>query len=160
MGDILLLSAGIVMMIIGLLGCILPVLPGPPLSFVGLLALHFSKYAQFSFNFLVLFGSITVIVTVLDYIVPLWGTKKFGGSKAGIWGATIGLLLGIILFPPLGIIIGPFAGAVIGETLTGKKSSEAFRAGLGSLMGFLMGVGLKLVTSIVMTYHFIKELII
>src|SRR4030042_598809 len=106
MGDILLLSAGIVMMIIGLLGCVLPVLPGPPLSFVGLLVLHFSKYAEFSFNFLVLFVSI------------------------------------------------------IGEILTGKKSSEAFRAGLGSLMGFLMGVGLKLVTSIVMTYHFVKELII
>ena len=160
MGDILLLSAGIVMMIIGLLGCVLPVLPGPPLSFVGLLLLHFSKYAEFSFNFLVLFGSITVIVTVLDYVVPLWGTKKSGGSKAGIWGATIGLLIGIFVFPPLGIIIGPFVGAIIGETLTGKKSSEAFRAGLGSLMGFLMGVGLKLVTSIVMTYHFVKELII
>src|SRR4030042_938209 len=118
MGDILLLSAGIVMMIIGLLGGVLPVPPGPPRSFVGLLMLHFSKYAEFSFNFLLLFGSITVIVTVLDYVVPLWGTKKSGGSKAGIWGATIGLLIGIFVFPPLGIIIGPFLGAIIGETLT------------------------------------------
>jgi uncharacterized protein YqgC (DUF456 family) len=160
MGDILLLSAGIILMILGLLGCVLPVIPGPPLSFAGLLLLHFSRYAQFSFNFLLLFGSVTVVVTVLDYVVPLWGTKRFGGSKAGIWGATVGLIIGIFVLPPIGIIIGPFAGAVIGEIITGKKSAEALRAGFGSLMGFLMGIGIKLVASAVMTYHFIKELIV
>lgn len=160
MGDILLLSAGIILMICGLLGCILPVLPGPPLSYAGLLLLHFSKYAQFSSRFLVMFGAVTVIVTVLDYVVPLWGTKKFGGSKAGIWGATAGLVIGIFVLPPIGVIIGPFAGAVIGEAITGKKSSEALRAGFGSLMGFLMGVGIKLVASAVMSYHFIKALIV
>jgi len=160
MGDILLLSAGIIMMMCGLLGCVLPVLPGPPLSYAGLLLLHFSKYAQFSPRFLVMFGAVTVIVTVLDYVVPLWGTKKFGGSKAGIWGATVGLVIGIFVLPPIGVIIGPFAGAVIGEAITGKKSSEALRAGFGSLMGFLMGVGIKLVASAVMSYHFIKALIV
>jgi len=160
MGDILLLSAGIIMMMCGLLGCVLPVLPGPPLSYAGLLLLHFSKYAQFSPRFLVMFGAVTVIVTVLDYVVPLWGTKKFGGSKAGIWGATAGLVIGIFVLPPIGVIIGPFAGAVIGEAITGKKSSEALRAGFGSLMGFLMGVGIKLVASAVMSYHFIKALIV
>ena len=147
-------------MILGLLGCVLPVIPGPPLSFAGLLLLHFSKYAQFSCKFLLLFGSVAVVVTVLDYVVPLWGTKKFGGSKAGIWGATVGLVIGIFILPPIGIIIGPFAGAVTGEIITGKKSAEAFRAGFGSLMGFLMGIGIKLVASAVMTYHFIKELIV
>ena len=160
MGDILLLSAGIIMMMCGLLGCVLPVLPGPPLSYAGLLLLHFSKYAQFSPRFLVMFGAVTVIVTVLDYVVPLWGTKKFGGSKAGIWGATAGLVIGIFVLPPIGVIIGPFTGAVIGEAITGKKSSEALRAGFGSLMGFLMGVGIKLVASAVMSYHFIKALIV
>jgi len=148
------------MMMCGLLGCVLPVLPGPPLSYAGLLLLHFSKYAQFSPRFLVMFGAVTVIVTVLDYVVPLWGTKKFGGSKAGIWGATVGLVIGIFVLPPIGVIIGPFAGAVIGEAITGKKSSEALRAGFGSLMGFLMGVGIKLVASAVMSYHFIKALIV
>ena len=147
-------------MMCGLLGCVLPVLPGPPLSYAGLLLLHFSKYAQFSPRFLVMFGAVTVIVTVLDYVVPLWGTKKFGGSKAGIWGATVGLVIGIFVLPPIGVIIGPFAGAVIGEAITGKKSSEALRAGFGSLMGFLMGVGIKLVASAVMSYHFIKALIV
>ena len=160
MGDILLTTGSGVLMILGLVGCVLPVIPGPPLSFIGLLLLHFSKYAEFSFEFLLLFGSIAVIVTVLDYIVPIWGTKKFGGSKYGMWGAAIGLVIGIFILPPLGIIIGPFAGAVIGEALTGKKSAEAFRAGMGSLLGLMMGVGIKLAASLVMTYYFVKELIV
>ena len=147
-------------MILGILGCVLPVIPGPPVSFTGLLLLHFTRFAEFSFTFLVLFGSVAIIVTVLDYIVPLWGTKKFGGSKAGLWGAGIGLVLGIIFFPPLGIIIGPFAGAVIGEAITGKDAAGSFKAGMGSLLGFLMGVGLKLATSIIMTYYFIRELFV
>lgn len=160
MGDLLLSAGGAALMILGLVGCVLPVIPGPPLSFIGLLLLHFSKYAEFSFEFLVLFGSIAVIVTILDYIVPVWGTKKFGGSKYGMWGAAIGLVIGIFVLPPLGIIVGPFAGAVIGEAMTGKKAGEAFRAGLGSLMGLMMGVGLKLAASLVMTYYFVKELIV
>jgi uncharacterized protein YqgC (DUF456 family) len=111
-------------------------------------------------NFLVVWAVIVIIIQVLDFYIPIWGTKKFGGSKAGIWGATVGLVIGIFILPPIGIIIGPFAGAVIGEIITGKKSAEAFRAGFGSLMGFLMGIGIKLVASAVMTYHFIKELIV
>jgi len=160
MGDILLTAGGAALMIVGIVGCVLPVIPGPPLSFVGLLLLHFSKYAEFSFEFLMIFGSIAVIVTVLDYIVPIWGTKKFGGSKSGMWGAGIGLVIGIFVLPPLGIIVGPFAGAVIGEALTGKKAAGAFRAGLGSLLGLMMGVGLKLAASLAMTFYFVKELII
>ena len=160
MGDILLTAGGSALMILGIVGCVLPVIPGPPLSFVGLLLLHLSKYAEFSFEFLLLFGSIAVIVTVLDYIVPIWGTKKLGGSRYGMWGAAIGLVIGIFVLPPLGIIVGPFAGAVIGEAMTGKKAAEAFRAGLGSLLGLMMGVGLKLAASLVMTFYFVKELII
>ena len=160
MGDILLTAGGAALMIVGLIGCFLPVIPGPPTSFVGLLLLHFSNYAEFSFEFLLLMGAIAVIVTIMDYIVPVWGTKKFGGSKAGMWGAAIGLVLGLILFPPLGIIIGPFAGAVIGEAITGKDAASSFKAGLGSLLGLMIGIGLKLAASIAMTYYFIKELIV
>jgi uncharacterized protein YqgC (DUF456 family) len=163
MGDILLAAGGSALMIIGIIGCVLPIIPGPPLSFVGLLLLHFSRYAEFSFEFLVLFGAIAVIVTILDYIVPIWGTKKFGGSKAGMWGAGIGLVVGIFALAPvmpLGIIIGPFAGAVIAEAMIGKKSTEAFRAGLGSVLGLMMGVGLKLAASLAMTFYFVKELIV
>ncbi len=163
MGDIFLTAGGSALMILGIIGCVLPIIPGPPLSFVGLLLLHFSKYAEFSFEFLLLFGAIAIIVTVLDYVVPIWGTKKFGGSKAGMWGAAIGLVAGIIILAPvmpLGILLGPFAGAVIGESITGKKANDAFRAGLGSLLGLMMGVGLKLAASLVMTYYFVKDLIV
>ena len=160
MVDFLITAGSALLMIVGLIGCVLPVIPGPPLSFAGLLLLHFSSYAEFSFEFLLMFGCIAVIVTIMDYIVPIWGTKKFGGSKAGMWGAGIGLVLGLILLPPLGIIIGPFAGAVIGEAISGKKTAEAFRAGLGSLLGLLMGIGLKLAASIAMTFYFVKELIV
>lgn len=160
MGDILLAVLGSIMMIVGILGCLLPVLPGPPLSYIGLLVLHFTGYADFSSTFLITWACVVIIVTVLDYVVPVWGTKKFGGSKSGMWGAGIGLVLGIFFLPPLGIIIGPFAGAVIGEAITGKNASDSFRAGLGSFLGFLAGVGIKLAASIVMTFYFVKELIV
>lgn len=160
MGDLLLAAGGGVLMLLGIVGCVLPVIPGPPLSFVGLLLLHFSKYADFSFEFLLLFGAIAVIVTVLDYIVPIWGTKKFGGSKRGMWGAAIGLVVGIFFLPPIGLIIGPFAGAVIGELTTGKDKEKSFKAGLGSVLGLMLGVGLKLISSVVMTWYFVKELIV
>jgi uncharacterized protein YqgC (DUF456 family) len=156
---LLAILAGIIM-VAGILGCLLPVLPGPPLSFIGLLILHFTRFADFSATFLITWGCVTIIVTVLDYIVPIWGTKKFGGSKSGMWGAGIGLVVGLFFLPPIGIIVGPFAGAVIGEALTGKNTSNAFRAGLGSFLGFLAGVGMKLAASIVMTYYYVKELIV
>jgi uncharacterized protein YqgC (DUF456 family) len=160
MADYLLAILGSIMIIVGLLGCVLPVLPGPPLSFAALLVLHFTSFADFSSTFLITWGCVAIIVTALDYVVPIWGTKKFGGSKSGMWGAAIGLVLGIFILPPLGIIVGPFAGAVIGEALTGKNAAVSFRAGLGSFLGLLVGVGIKLAASIMMTYYFIKELIV
>ena len=97
---------------------------------------------------------------LMAFLKEKLGTKKFGGSKSGMWGAGIGLVLGIFFLPPLGIIIGPFAGAVVGEAITGKNTSDSFRAGLGSFLGFLAGVGIKLAASIVMTFYFVKELIV
>jgi uncharacterized protein YqgC (DUF456 family) len=158
--DYILVILGGILMILGILGCILPVLPGPPISYVGLLLLHFTRFAQFTYTFLLIWACVTIFVTVLDYVVPIWGTKKFGGSKSGMWGAGIGLVIGIFFLPPIGIIVGPFAGAVIGEALTGKNAAHSFRAGFGSFLGLLAGVGMKLAASIIMTYYFIKELII
>ncbi|HYQ58581.1 MAG TPA: DUF456 domain-containing protein, partial [Draconibacterium sp.] len=120
--DILLIVLGSIFIISGILGCILPVIPGPPLSYVGLLLLHFTERYQFSSRFLIIWAIITVVVYALDYLIPAWGTKKFGGSKRGIWGSIIGLLIGLFFFPPFGIIIGPFLGAVIGELGAGKES--------------------------------------
>jgi uncharacterized protein YqgC (DUF456 family) len=158
--DYFLIGFGILLMVSGILGGILPILPGPPLSYVGLLLLHFTERYQFSSRFLLIWAVITVLVYVLDYIVPVWGTKQFGGSKRGVWGSIIGLLIGLFFFPPFGIIIGPFVGAVVGELTTGKDSQSALKSGFGSFLGFLAGTLLKLITSGMMTWYFFRELII
>ena len=158
MSDYILLILGIIFMIIGIIGCLVPVLPGPPISFIGLLLLHWSRFGQFSKPTLVILGAIAVIVTVLDYIVPVWGTKKFGGSKYGTKGATVGLVIGFFL-GPLGIILGPLIGAFVGEMIFKDDMSYAFKAGFGSLLGFLTSIGLKLAASFAMTFYFVKELI-
>ena len=156
MSDYILLILGIILMLIGIIGCLVPVLPGPPLSFLGIILLHVSSFGDFSNTTLLIFAAITIVVSILDYIVPIWGTKRFGGSKYGTRGATIGLIIGIFL-GPAGIIIGPFAGAVVGELIFKDDMKYALKAGFGSLLGFMTGIGLKLAASCVMTYYFIKE---
>jgi len=156
MSDYILLILSIILMILGIIGCLVPVLPGPPLSYLGLILLHFTKFADFSSAFLIVMAAIAVVVTILDYIVPVWGTKKFGGSKYGTRGAAVGLVIGLFLGPP-GIIIGPFIGAVVGELIFKDDMKYAIKAGFGSLLGFLTGIGLKLAASFIMTFYFVKE---
>ena len=156
--DYIWVALGIILILVGLVGCIVPVLPGPPISFLGLLFLQFSRFGDFSATFLLVMAFVALAVTVLDYVVPVWGTKKTGGSKAGIWGATLGMLAGIIFFPPVGIILGPLVGAIIGEAVRGASLKQSFRAGMGSLLGFMLGTGLKLIASMIMTFYFFKEL--
>jgi len=157
--DVILVVLGFCFLAGGLIGCILPVLPGPPLSYAALLLLQITQFANFSGKFLLITALITVVVTAVDYILPAWGTKKFGGSRAGTLGAVVGLLVGLF-FSPAGIIVGPFAGAVAGELIAGRDKDTAFRSGFGSLMGFLMGTVMKLTVCAVFTYYFIQELII
>lgn len=156
--DYILIALGIIFMISGILGGVLPVLPGPPLSYIGLLLLHITGKYEFSSQFLIVWAAVTVAVYTLDYVIPVWGTKKFGGSKRGVWGSIIGLVVGLFFFPPFGIIIGPFLGAVIGELTLGKDSGAALKSGFGSFVGFLTGTILKLITSGMMTWYFAKEL--
>ena len=158
--EYILIGLGVIFIISGILGCVLPVIPGPPLSYVGLLLLHFTEKYQFSTRFLIIWAIITAIIYALDYIIPVWGTKKFGGSKRGVWGSIIGLVVGLFFFPPFGIIAGPFIGAVVGELTAGKDSGLALKSGFGSFIGFLIGTLLKLVTSGMMTWYFFKELFI
>jgi uncharacterized protein YqgC (DUF456 family) len=158
--DYFLIATGIALLILGIAGCALPVLPGPPLSYVALLLLHFTQQHSFSGKFLLTWGIITAAVTLIDYWIPVWGAKKFGASRIGVWGSVIGLLIGLIVFPPFGIIIGPFAGAVVGELLSGKDSRLALKAGFGSFVGFLSGIMLKLIASGMMTFYFFKELVV
>jgi uncharacterized protein YqgC (DUF456 family) len=159
MTDYILVIIGIIIMILGIIGCLVPVLPGPPLSFVGLLILHFTKYGHFTGWTLIIFASIAIVVSILDYLVPIWGTKKFGGSKYGTRGAAVGLIIGLFL-GPVGIIIGPFIGAVTGEMIFRDDFNYALKAGFGSLLGFLTGIGLKLAASFIMTFYFFRAIIV
>jgi uncharacterized protein YqgC (DUF456 family) len=166
--DWLFITIGCILILLGFLGAILPVLPGPPLSFIALVLLQFTESPPFSLNFLIVMGLIMVAVTLLDYIVPVIGTKRFGGSKQGVRGSTIGLIVGVIVLPVfgivlgpfglLGIILGPFIGAYIGERMAGKDSDTALRAAVGSFIGFLAGTFMKLVYSIVAGVYFVISL--
>ena len=157
--DYFLLVIAILLMLTGIVGCLVPVLPGPPLSYLGLVVIHFTRFADVSQKLFIILGVIAVVVTVLDYIVPIWGTRHFGGSKYGARGATVGLIIGLFLGPP-GIIIGPFIGAFVGELIFKDDVKYALKAGFGSLLGFLTGVGLKLAASLLITFYFVKVLII
>jgi uncharacterized protein YqgC (DUF456 family) len=157
MADYFLLILGIVLIILGIIGCLVPVLPGPPLSFLGILSLHFTKFGHVESASLLILGGIALAVTILDVIVPVWGTKKFGGSKYGARGATVGLIIGFFI-GPIGIVIGPFLGAFAGEMIFKDNINYAIKAGFGSLLGFLTGIGLKLAASSVITFYFIKDL--
>ncbi len=153
----LIILAGL-LILLSVAGNILPGLPGTPLGYVGLLVLHATDKVQFSTTFLIVWAVIVIVVQVLDYVVPAWGTKKFGGSKAGVWGSTIGLVLGLFM-GPWGIIIGPFIGAMIGELINGKEKEEAIKAAWGSFIGLLAGTTLKLICSGFMIYYYIEALV-
>jgi uncharacterized protein YqgC (DUF456 family) len=155
--DIFWIILGGLFMLLGIVGCFIPFLPGPPLSYLGFIAIQFKSVSAFSTSFLLYWAGIVLVITLLDYIVPLYGTKKFGGSKYGIWGCSIGLVFGIWL-GPLGIILGPFLGALIGEFINSKDSNQAVKAALGSFVGFLFGTLLKFTTCLVMAWYFIMAL--
>lgn len=152
-----LIIAACALVLLGIAGCIIPILPGPPLSWLGLLLLRFSAtYGEhISNNNLIGTCIFAILVTVLDYVLPVWTTRRFGGSKWGIWGATLGLIAGLFCFPPLGIIVGPFAGALIGEYMGRRDDVNPWRSALGSFVGFLLGTGAKLAVSGYIAFHFI-----
>ena len=143
----------------GALGAFIPVLPGPPLSYAGMLLIHFTSITGFSARVLITFGIITLLITLADYLLPIWGTKFGKGTRHGMWGASIGLVIGIFFFPPFGVLIGPLAGAWLAEKVNGKENREAFRSALGSFAGLLLGIVLKFTVSIAMTWYAIYALI-
>ncbi len=149
--DILLLVLGLLFMLIGILGSFLPALPGPPVSWVGLLLLYLTKAIPDDWTILGITLAIAIVVLALDYIIPAVGTKKFGGTKAGMIGTTLGLVVALI-FPILGIfgiIIWPFVGAMAGELINKADSKTALKAAFGSFIGFLTGTFLKFVVTMV-----------
>jgi len=156
--DLFLIIIAGLLLLTGFVGSILPVLPGIPLSYLGIILLHLSSIVQFSSGFLIILGVAVVVVQLLDFIIPVWGTKKTGGSKAGVRGSVIGLMVGFFM-GPWGIITGPFIGALIGELLVGKTSQKAIKAAFGTFLGLLTGTILKLALAGIMIYYYIEALI-
>jgi uncharacterized protein YqgC (DUF456 family) len=163
--DIFLLIVGIVLLVVGIIGCILPILPGQAVAFLALIMMQLMTPARLTAELVWTMAGIMVVVTALDYIVPIYGTKKFGGTKRGMWGSTIGLIIGIFILPSIivlgpfgifGIILGPFLGAYIGESSGGRDSHESFIAAIGSFIGFLTGTFLKIVYSVACAVIFFK----
>ncbi len=155
--DIALIVFGAIALLIGLLGCVLPMLPGPPLAYAALLLLHFTDRVQFSWTQLLVWLALTLVVQALDFIVPMLGTKYSGGSRWGKNGCIIGTLIGLF-FMPWGIVLGPFLGALIGELLAGRTGNEAIRSGVGSLLGFLLGTVVKVALCVYFCWTFFVAL--
>ena len=157
---IILIIAACVCVVVGFIGCIVPGIAGPPFTFLALILLSLAKkWKPFSIEFLIGMAVLTIGVTVLDYMMPAMGAKKFGASRFGFWGAIIGMVFGIIYAPPFGMIIGAFLGAIIGEVIKGKEGIEALKAGWGVFLGVMLGMILKLIAWGIMTFYFIKALI-
>ena len=156
--EIILIILGIICLVVGLLGCVLPMLPGPPVAYAAMLLLHFTERVQFSTAQLLIWLAIVIVVQVLDYFIPLIGSRYAGGSRWGSWGCLVGTVIGLF-FSPWGIIIGPFLGAVIGELLGDKDLKYALKSGLGSLLGFLFGTFIKLAVCGYFIWEFFTALI-
>lgn len=162
--DILLIILWTLCIIVAVIGSILPVLPGPMLGFIGLLLLHFTSAHPFGWVFFISRGVVMIVMTVMDYFIPIRWTKKFGGTKAGVRGSTIGLVITVMILPILGIVIGPFGiigliagpflGAYIGEKIAGRQHQHALRSAVGSFVGFLTWTLLKLVVCLIMAGYF------
>ena len=149
-----------VLLIVGVVGSILPVLPGPPLSWLGLLVLKFvpSASLKISWSVIIIIGLFTLVVFILDSFLPLWSTKKMGGSQKVVWGAGIGFLAGF-WFGPLGVIFGPFVGALIAGIISGSHLKPALKHASGAFIGFFTGVVLKFINLGVIVYWFVRVLV-
>ena len=155
--DIVLLILGLLLALLGLVGSFLPVLPGPLTSWAGLLLLHTSNAVPMNKTFLGVTLAIALVVWILDYFIPAMGTKKYGGSRYGVIGTTLGLIVGLLAPIPLGIVIGPFVGAFLGEMLFDSNDQKrALKAAFGSFLGFLTSSLIKFTVSVVYLGFFIK----
>ncbi len=153
--EILFFIIAFVLIVLGIVGCIVPMLPGTPLSYAGILLLHFTNQVQFTTTQLIVWLIVVIILQVLDYITPMLGSKYSGGTTYGNRGCIAGTIVGLF-FMPWGIIMGPFLGAVIGEMLGGRDLEHALKAGIGSMIGFVLGTLLKVIVG----FYFLYEAIV
>ena len=155
--------------LVWIIWAILPALPGPAIGFVGMIVLHFTSYQAFSVGTLVTWWVIIAIISVLDYIIPVLGVKKYGGTNRGNIGSMVGLVVAVVILPIFGIVLGPFGliwliagpflGAYIWESMGGRDHEKALRAAIWSFMGFLAGTILKIWVSVAIFVVILIELI-
>lgn len=158
--EILIIVICVLLFVAGFIGCVAPSIPGPPLCYSALLLLHFAyKSLDFSTRFLVILGAVTVLVWLLDYVLPLLSAKMYGVSKQGMIGSFIGMFLGIILLPPFGMMFGILTGAIVGELIAGKEHSQALKAGLVTFMANITAMFIKLSLCALMLFFFIQKLL-
>jgi uncharacterized protein YqgC (DUF456 family) len=156
--DTFLLITGLLLTIIGIVGSFIPVLPGPPLGWSGLLLLYLTSIVPMDWWILSITLGLAIIISILDYVIPAIGTKKSGGTRYGMWGTTIGLILGLLSPIPFGFLIGAFAGAFVGEMIyDSKDTSRATKAAFGSFLGFLTSTFIKLTVSLIFLILFITK---
>ena len=159
--EYLFIFLAIVFAIIVLAGAVLPVLPGTPLAYAGMVLLALTSYHPYSWSFMIVWGVITLVVTIADYYLPAVMTSKFGGSPYAKRGSLVGVFLGFLVFPPWGLILCPFLGAFIGELMWNRDDKQhAFRVAVGSFVAFLLGTGAKLISASVILFYIIKTLIV
>lgn len=154
--DLLILLLAFICLFTGIIGSILPVLPGPGLSWIGLLLLYLCPAIPMNWTTLIITFALMLLITILDYVIPSYGAKKYGGSKWGVIGTTVGLIIGLIAPIPLGVIIGPFVGAFVGELIGKATPNKALKAAWGSFMGFLASTFIQFLLSIIYLGIFIK----
>ncbi len=155
--DIFLLIIAFLFMLIGIIGCIVPGLPGTPIAYAGMWIAQATERVDFTWQTLLIWGIVTIVVSVLDYVIPAWGTKRYGGTRWGVWGSTIGVFIGLF-FGAAGVILGPLVGAIIGELMSGQEFSKALKAGWGSFVGIFFGTIIKLICCGMMTVALIQAL--
>ena len=156
MFDLLLLIIGVILCLIGIVGSFVPIIPGPMTSWFGLLVLNFTDAVNFNLQFLAITLIIAIIISAMDYIIPIIGVKKLGGSKGGLIGASIGLITGLIIMGPIGIFLGSFIGAIAGEMINKKNFTDSLKPALGSLSGILIGSGIKFCLSLIYLFFFLN----
>ena len=150
--DILLMVFAFLLLVASIVGCVLPVLPGPPLAYAGILLLHLTDKIHFTTQQLIVWLVVVVVLQVVDYITPLLGSKYSGGTSFGNRGCIAGTIIGMF-FMPWGLIIGPFVGAIAGEMMGGQDLAQAIRAGIGTLLGYLFGTLMK----VVVCFYFVVQ---
>ena len=146
--DLFILVLGLILCLIGIIGSFLPIIPGPVTSWLGILLLNLTSVVEFNLNFVLITLTVAISVGILDYLIPVLGVKKLGGTRSGQIGTTVGLIVALIILGPIGIIIGPFAGALLGEISTKKSIQESIKPAFGAFIGVIAGSVIKFLISL------------